>query len=84
MREAGFEVTEGVGKTEVVAMMHNGAGPIVMVRTSSTRCRMEEKTGLPYASRVKTVYGGKESFVAHSANPRCQLRRSTPVALTKL
>lgn len=65
-------------------MMNNGAGPIVMVRTELDALPVEEETGLPYASRLKTVYGGKESFVAHSANPRCQLRRSTPVALIKL
>jgi hippurate hydrolase len=66
MRELGFEVTEGVGKTGVVAMMRNGAGPTIMVRTELDALPMEEKTGLPYASKVKTVYGGKESFVAHS------------------
>jgi len=66
MRELGFEVTEGIGKTGVVAMMRNGAGPTIMVRTELDALPMEEKTGLPYASKVKTVYGGKESFVAHS------------------
>ncbi|CAM3817000.1 amidohydrolase [Polaromonas hydrogenivorans] len=66
MREIGFEVTEGVGKTGVVVMMRNGAGPTVMVRTELDALPMEEKTGLPYASKVKTVFGGKESFVAHS------------------
>lgn len=66
MRELGFEVTEGVGKTGVVAMLRNGAGPTVMVRTELDALPMEEKTGLPYASKVKTIYAGKESFVAHS------------------
>lgn len=31
-RKAGFEVTEGVGKTGVVAVMRNGPGPVVLVR----------------------------------------------------
>ena len=66
MRELGFDVTEGVGKTGVVAMLRNGTGPTVMVRTELDALPMEEKTGLPYASLVKTVYAGKESFVAHS------------------
>ncbi len=66
MRELGFEVTEGVGKTGLVATLHNGAGPMIMVRTELDALPMEEKTGLPYASTVKTEFTGKESFVAHS------------------
>ncbi|MGE8321389.1 MAG: amidohydrolase [Comamonas sp.] len=66
MRALGFEVTEGVGKTGVVAMYRNGAGPTVMVRTELDALPVEEKTGLPYASRAKAQYNGKESFVAHS------------------
>ena len=50
----------------VVAMLRNGAGPTVMVRTELDALPMEEKTGLPYASKVKTTYQGKETFVAHS------------------
>jgi hippurate hydrolase len=66
MRELGFEVTEGIGKTGVVAMLRNGTGPMIMVRTELDALPMEEKTGLPYASKVKAMYGGKETFVAHS------------------
>ncbi|MGJ7511261.1 amidohydrolase [Variovorax sp. GT1P44] len=66
MRELGFEVTEGVGKTGIVAMLRNGAGPTIMVRTELDALPMEEKTGLPYASKVKTNYNGKETYVAHS------------------
>lgn len=66
LRELGFEVTEGVGKTGVVALLRNGAGPTVLVRTELDALPMEEKTGLPFASKVKTHYMGKETFVAHS------------------
>jgi amidohydrolase len=66
LRDLGFEVTEGVGKTGVVGLFRNGSGPTVMVRTELDALPMEEKTGLPYASKVKTTYLGKESFVAHS------------------
>ena len=48
------------------ACLRNGQGPTVMVRTELDALPMEEKTGLPYASKVKTTYQGKESFVAHS------------------
>jgi hippurate hydrolase len=66
MRAAGFEVTERVGKTGIVAMYKNGPGPLVMVRTDMDALPMEEKTGLPYASKAKQVWNGKETFVAHS------------------
>jgi len=66
MRELGFEVTEGVGKTGVVALLRNGAGPTVMVRTELDALPMEEKTGLPYASKVMTDWNGRQTFVAHS------------------
>jgi amidohydrolase len=66
MRELGFEVTEGIGKTGVVAMLRNGAGRTVLVRADMDALPMEEKTGLPYASQVKANYLGKETLVAHS------------------
>jgi hippurate hydrolase len=66
MRALGFEVTEKVGKTGVVAVLRNGKGPTVLVRTDMDGLPMEEKTGLPYASRAKAVSDGRESFVTHS------------------
>jgi hippurate hydrolase len=51
MRQLGFDVTEKVGKTGLVAVLRNGAGPTVLVRTELDGLPMEEKTGLPYASR---------------------------------
>lgn len=67
MRALGFTVTEGVGKTGVVAILKNGAGPTIMVRTEMDGLPMEEKSGLPYASRVQVeTAGGGKSFVAES------------------
>lgn len=66
MRALGFTVTEQVGGTGVVAVLRNGAGPTVMVRTELDALPMEEKTGLPYASRVQADYNGQPSFVMHS------------------
>jgi hippurate hydrolase len=66
MRALGFEVTEKVGKTGLVAIYRNGNGPIVMVRTELDALPMEEKTGLPYASHDKTIWNGRETPVAHS------------------
>ena len=66
MRAAGFTVTEGVGQTGIVAVLKNGAGPTVLVRADMDGLPMEERTGLPYASKAKATYRGKETFVAHS------------------
>src|SRR6202795_134908 len=66
MRAIGFEVTEQVGKTGLVAIYKNGDGPTIMVRTELDALPMEEKTGLPYASHDKTNWNGRETPVAHS------------------
>jgi hippurate hydrolase len=66
MRELGFEVTEHVGKTGLVSIFRNGAGPMVLVRTELDALPMEEKTGLPYASHAKAMFAGKETYVDHS------------------
>jgi hippurate hydrolase len=66
MRALGFDVTEKVGKTGLVAIYKNGDGPTIMVRTELDALPMEEKTGLAYASHDKTSWNGRETFVAHS------------------
>lgn len=52
LRALGYEVTEHVGGTGVVAILKNGTGPTVMLRTELDALPVEEKTGLPYASKV--------------------------------
>jgi amidohydrolase len=54
MKALGFDVTTGVGKTGIVAVMKNGAGPTVMLRTELDALPVAEKTGLPFASSVTT------------------------------
>ncbi len=54
LRDLGYTVTEGVGGTGVVAILKNGAGPTVMLRTELDALPVEEKTGLSYASKVHT------------------------------
>jgi hippurate hydrolase len=62
LRGLGYTVTEHVGKYEdgtqaegVVAVMENGVGPRLMLRTELDALPVEEKTGLDYASHVKTT-----------------------------
>ncbi len=49
-RAAGFTVTEKVGGTGIVAVMVNGSGPTVLIRTDMDALPVAETTGLPYAS----------------------------------
>jgi hippurate hydrolase len=66
-REVGFEVTEGVGGTGVVALLRNGPGPLVMMRADMDGLPVEEKSGLANASRAKQVdWDGNEVFVMHA------------------
>ncbi|WP_375766219.1 amidohydrolase [Archangium gephyra] len=52
LRTLGFEVTQKVGGHGVVAVLRNGKGPTVLLRTDMDALPVEEKTGLPYASKV--------------------------------
>jgi amidohydrolase len=52
LKALGFEVTPGVGRTGVVGILRNGAGPTVMLRTELDALPVEEKTGLAFASTV--------------------------------
>jgi hippurate hydrolase len=66
LRALGFEVTEGVGKTGIVGLYRNGAGPTVMVRTELDALPLAENTGLPYASKMKQMLRGAETPVMHA------------------
>lgn len=51
-KKLGFDVTTGVGKTGVVAVMKNGPGPVVLLRADMDALPLVEQTGLPFASKV--------------------------------
>jgi amidohydrolase len=53
LRSAGYEVSERIGGTGIVAILKNGAGPTIMLRTELDALPVEEKTGLSYASKVR-------------------------------
>jgi amidohydrolase len=66
-RKLGFEVTTGVGKTGVVAVMRNGPGPVLLMRADMDALPVVEQTGLAFASKVKaTSVTGVESGVMHA------------------
>ncbi|WP_213982005.1 amidohydrolase [Sphingomonas sp. dw_22] len=66
-RKAGYEVTEKVGGTGVVAVLKNGAGPILLIRADMDGLPVVEQTGLPFASKVRaTTEEGIETGVMHA------------------
>ncbi|MEL7490092.1 MAG: amidohydrolase [Pseudomonadota bacterium] len=66
LKDAGA-VLEGVGGYGLVGVMKNGEGPTIMLRADMDALPLEEKTGLPYASKAIGVdYFGKEAPVMHA------------------
>jgi hippurate hydrolase len=78
LRKLGYAVTEHVGKYAdgpgketgaegVVAVLENGKGPRLLLRTELDALPVEEKTGLDYASHVKTTNAqGQAVSVMHA------------------
>src|SRR5215218_6020026 len=67
MRKLGFDVTEKVGKTGVVAVMKNRPGPVLLIRADMDALPVVEQTGLPFASKVRaTARSGVETGVMHA------------------
>ncbi|WP_068544363.1 amidohydrolase [Thalassotalea crassostreae] len=67
IRSQGYEVTEGVGGTGIVAILKNGKGPMVMVRADMDGLPVVEQSGLKNASKVKmTDWDGNEVGVMHA------------------
>ena len=60
-------VPEGVGGYGLIGVMKNGDGPTLMLRADMDALPLEEKTGLPYASKiVATDHRGIEAPVMHA------------------
>jgi len=75
LRELGYEVTERVGKYDdpkntcygVVAVMKNGSGPVVLIRSDMDALPVTEQTGLPYASSARAKnQAGDDVGVMHA------------------
>lgn len=65
-KDAG-EVRDGVGGYGVVAVLENGDGPTLMLRADMDGLPLEEKTGLPYESKViQEDYLGQSAPVMHA------------------
>jgi hippurate hydrolase len=67
LRGAGYDVTEGIGKTGVIGLLRHGEGPTVMLRADMDALPVREQTGLPYAStQTATDSSGRTVPVMHA------------------
>lgn len=55
LKSLGYKLTRNIGETGLVATLKNGKGPTLMIRADMDALPVLEKTGLPYASKVKQI-----------------------------
>ena len=67
LERLGMEVTTGVAHTGVVGILKGGQpGPVVMLRADMDALPVEERSGLPFASKATGIYQGEEVPVMHA------------------
>ena len=67
LESLGIEVESGIAYTGLVGMIKGGKpGPTIALRADMDALPVEEKTGLPFASKVRTTYLGNEVGVMHA------------------
>ena len=67
LRSLGIEVKTGVAHTGVVGILQGGkSGPVVALRADMDGLPVTERTPIPFASKVKVNYNGKETGVMHA------------------
>lgn len=67
LQSLGIEVTTGVAKTGVVGILRGGKpGPVIALRADMDALPITERTPVPFASKVKTMYNGQEVGVMHA------------------
>ena len=67
LQSLGIEVKTGIAKTGVVGILKGGKpGPVVALRADMDALPITERTQVPFASKVKTIYNGKEVGVMHA------------------
>ena len=67
LQSLGIEVKTKVGVTGVVGILKGDKpGPVIALRADMDALPVEEINDLPFASKVKTTYNGKETSVMHA------------------
>lgn len=75
LRSLGYEVKEGVAETGVVGVMkgEGGDGPVVALRADMDALPVTEEVDVPFASKVKTQWGGEQVGVMHACGHDCHV-----------
>lgn len=67
LQSLGIDVKTNVAYTGVVGVLKgNKPGPVIALRADMDALPVEEVNNLPFASKVKTIYNGKETSVMHA------------------
>jgi len=67
LKSLGYEVREGVAVTGVVATLKGGKpGPVVALRADMDALPVKEQVDLPFASKARATWAGKEVDVMHA------------------
>ena len=83
LRATGAEVTSGVATNGVVAVIRNGAGPVVLLRCDLDALPVKEETGLPFASTRRVPDAkGVETSVMHACGHDLHMTAAVGVART--
>jgi hippurate hydrolase len=88
IRKLGYDVTEKVGGNGIVAVLKNGPGPVVLIRTDMDALPIVEQTGLSYASKVRMkdsngVEVGVMHACGHDIHMTCWVGTARVLAATK-
>jgi amidohydrolase len=67
LQSLGLEVKTGVAKTGVVGILKGALpGPVIALRADMDGLPVTERTPVPFASKVKTIYNNQETGVMHA------------------
>jgi amidohydrolase len=67
LKSLGMEVITNVGITGVIGILKGALpGPVIALRADMDALPVLERTPVPFASKVKTIYNGKETSVMHA------------------
>src|ERR1041384_5016260 len=75
LKELGIDVETGVAKTGVVGVLKGGKpGPVVALRADMDALPVTEEVDLPFKSKVRATFDGKEVGVMHACGQGRQAR----------
>jgi amidohydrolase len=75
LKPLGYEVREGIAVTGVVGLLkgEGGPGPVIALRADMDALPVAEEVDLPFASKIKTEWGGEKVGVMHACGHDCHV-----------